>query len=103
MKYLFSNRVGNHNLRLFHGVECRDPDPSRLADTKKEILAVNAAVKRLDVICIGRVAESAPTRLVSQPEDVASFAKYLGGSLRQRGLWHRDSGAEIGHTGARWR
>ncbi len=42
---------------------------------------MNAAVKRLDVICIGRVAVDLYAQQIgSRLEDVASFAKYLGGS-----------------------
>jgi hypothetical protein len=48
---------------------------------QKEILAMNAAVKRLDVICIGRVAVDLYAQQIgSRLEDVASFSKYLGGS-----------------------
>lgn len=42
---------------------------------------MNAAVKRLDVICIGRVAVDLYAEQVgARLEDAASFAKYLGGS-----------------------
>ncbi len=42
---------------------------------------MNAAVKRLDVICIGRVAVDLYAQQIgARLEDVASFAKYLGGS-----------------------
>ncbi len=42
---------------------------------------MNAAVKRLDVICIGRVAVDLYAQQIgARLEDVASFSKYLGGS-----------------------
>ncbi len=42
---------------------------------------MNAAVKRLDVICIGRVAVDLYAQQIgARLEDVATFAKYLGGS-----------------------
>jgi len=42
---------------------------------------MNAAVKRLDVICIGRVAVDLYAQQIgARLEDAASFAKYLGGS-----------------------
>ncbi|CCJ74414.1 5-keto-2-deoxygluconokinase / uncharacterized domain [Cronobacter condimenti 1330] len=42
---------------------------------------MNAAVKRLDVICIGRVAVDLYAQQIgARLEDVTSFAKYLGGS-----------------------
>ena len=55
--------------------------PFRTADMQKENLAMNAAVKRLDVICIGRVAVDLYAQQIgARLEDVASFSKYLGGS-----------------------
>jgi 5-dehydro-2-deoxygluconokinase len=48
---------------------------------QKETVAMNAAVKRLDVICIGRVAVDLYAQQIgARLEDVASFSKYLGGS-----------------------
>ena len=65
---------------------------------------MNAAVKRLDVICIGRVAVDLYAQQIgSRLEERCQFREISGRLLRQRGLWHRDSGAEIGHAGARWR
>ena len=103
MKYLFLKLWVTNNPQAVHGVDVGIPT-LQAADTKKEILAMNAAVKRLDVICMGRVAVDLYAQQIgSRLEDVASFAKYLGGSSGNVALWHRDSGAEIGHAGARWR
>ena len=64
---------------------------------------MNAAVKRLDVICIGRVAVDLYAQQIgARLEDVASFSKYLGGSSGNV-AWYRHSGIKISHAGARRR
>ncbi len=75
MKYLFLKLWVTNNPQAVHGVDV-GIRPFQAADTKKEILAMNAAVKRLDVICIGRVAVDLYAQQIgSRLEDVASFAK----------------------------
>lgn len=64
---------------------------------------MNAAVKRLDVICIGRVAVDLYAQQIgARLEDVASFSKY-GWLFRQRRLRHRHSGIKIGNARSRGR
>lgn len=55
--------------------------PIHLAVMQKETPAMNAEVKRLDVICIGRVAVDLYAQQIgAKLENVTSFSKYLGGS-----------------------
>lgn len=55
MKYLFLKLRVTNNPQAVHGVDVGIPTLPG-SRHQKEILAMNAAVKRLDVICIGRVA-----------------------------------------------
>lgn len=78
MKYLFLKLRVTNNPQAVHGVDVGIPT---LPGSRRKILAMNAAVKRLDVICIGRVAVDLYAQQIgSRLEDVASFSKYLGGS-----------------------
>jgi 5-dehydro-2-deoxygluconokinase len=79
MKYLFLKLGITNNPQAVETLSASRP--FRTADMQKEILAMNAAVKRLDVICIGRVAVDLYAQQIgARLEDVASFSKYLGGS-----------------------
>ncbi len=56
--------------------------------------------KKFDVICMGRIAvDLYGQQIGARLEDVASFAKYLGGFIRQRGLWFRPAGAALVNVG----